>query len=83
LVAGGEGGIRGIGGVRADHDPAAAAGDPIVDLVERLGLGWGDAHWVDVAMRLDRPLLTADLRLARGVPDEIAIVVYLGDDQVA
>ena len=57
--------------------------DPIVDFVERLGLGWGDAHWVDVAMRLDRPLLTADLRLARAVPDEVAIVVYLGDVPVA
>jgi predicted nucleic acid-binding protein len=55
----------------------------IVDLVERLGLGWGDAHWVDVAMRLDLPLLTADLRLARAVSDEVAIVVYLGDVQVA
>ncbi len=46
-------------------------------------LRWGDAHWVDVAMRLDLPLVTADLRLARAVPDEVAIVVYLGDDQAA
>lgn len=55
----------------------------ILDLARRYGLDWGDAHWVDVAMRLDLPLLTADLRLARAVPDETAIVVYLGDDQAA
>ena len=55
----------------------------LIDLARRYGLSWGDAHWVDVAMRLDLPLLTADLRLARAVPDEVAIVVYLGDDQAA
>lgn len=63
--------------------PLRRRDDPIVDLVERLGLSWGDAHWVDVAMRLDLPLVTADLRLARAVPDDVAIVVYLGDDQAA
>lgn len=51
----------------------------ILDLAERLGLTWGDAHWVDVARRLDLPLLTADRRLARAVPDEVAVVVYVGD----
>jgi predicted nucleic acid-binding protein len=61
--------------------PLRRRDDPIVDLVERLGLTWGDAHWVDAAMRLDLPLVTADLRLARAVPDQVAIVVYLGDDQ--
>lgn len=63
--------------------PLGRRDDPIVDLVERFELSWGDAHWVDVAMRLDLPLVTADLRLARSVPDEVAIVVYLGDDQAA
>lgn len=63
--------------------PLRTRDDPVVDLVERLGLSWGDAHWVDVAMRLDLPLVTADLRLARAVPDKVAIVVYLGDDQAA
>jgi len=57
--------------------------DLIIDLVERYGLGWGDAHWVHTAARLDQPLLTADRRLARAVPDEVAIVVYLGDDEAA
>lgn len=63
--------------------PLRRRDDPIVDLVEGLGLTWGDAHWVEVAMRLDLPLVTADLRLARAVPDEVAVVVYLGDDQAA
>ncbi len=57
--------------------------DPIVDLVERFELSWGDAHWVDIAMRLDLPLVTADRRLARSIPDEVAIVVYLGDEAAA
>jgi predicted nucleic acid-binding protein len=56
---------------------------PIMNLVERYGLGWGDAHWVHTAARLDLPLLTADRRLVRAVPDEVAIVVYLGDDAAA
>ncbi len=63
--------------------PRRRRDDTILDLVERLGLSWGDAHWVDVAMRLDLPLVTADLRLARAVPDDVAIVVYLGDDEAA
>jgi len=61
--------------------PLRRRDDPIIDLVEKLGLTWGDAHWVDVAMRLDLPLLTADQRLARAVPDRVAIVIYLGDDE--
>lgn len=61
--------------------PLRGRDDPVLDLAHELGLTWGDAHWIDVAMRLDLPLLTADLRLARAVPDELAIVVHLGDDQ--
>ena len=56
---------------------------PVLTLAERYGLTWGDAHWVDLAMRLDLPLVTADLRLARSIPDDVAIVVYLGGDQAA
>jgi predicted nucleic acid-binding protein len=63
--------------------PLRRRDDSILELVERFGLGWGDAHWVDVARRLDLPLVTADLRLARAVPDEVAIVVYLGDEVAA
>ncbi len=68
-------------------EPVIASLNPkdevIIDLAQRHGLTWGDAHWVEVARRLDRPLLTADQRLARSVPDEVAIVVYLGDDEAA
>lgn len=72
--------IDGLGStlIEAPDDEAV-----ILDIATRHGLAWGDAHWVDVAMRLDLPLMTADLRLARAVPDEVAIVVYLGDDVVA
>jgi predicted nucleic acid-binding protein len=63
--------------------PLRRRDDPILDLAHQFGLTWGDAHWVDVAMRLDLPLVTADLRLARSIPDEVAIVAYLGDDQAA
>ena len=43
------------------------------------GVEWADAHWVHAAATSDAPLVTADRRLARSVPDEIAIVVFLGD----
>lgn len=61
--------------------PLGADDEVILALAERHGLTWGDAHWVQVAAQLDRPLLTADRRLARAVPDEVAIVVYLGDEE--
>lgn len=72
--------IDGLGStmIEAPDDEAV-----ILDIASRYGLTWGDAHWVDVAMRLDLPLVTADLRLARAVPDEVAIIVYLGDDEAA
>lgn len=63
--------------------PLMADDEVILDLAERHGLTWGDAHWVHVAAQLDLPLLTADRRLARAVPDEVAIVVYLGDEEAA
>lgn len=63
--------------------PLTGDDEVILDLAARHGLTWGDAHWVHTAARLDRPLLTADRRLARAIPDEVAIVVYLGDDEAA
>ncbi|MEO6206343.1 MAG: type II toxin-antitoxin system VapC family toxin [Candidatus Limnocylindrales bacterium] len=48
---------------------------PFLALVHAHQLGWGDAHWVEIASRLDLPLITADLKLIRSVPDEVAIVV--------
>lgn len=57
--------------------------ETILSLARQHGLTWGDAHWVHTAAQLDLPLLTADRRLARAVPDDVAIVVYLGDDRVA
>lgn len=71
------GAIEALEPTRVEPEPDETG---ILHLAERLGLTWGDAHWVDVAKRLDLPLLTADRRLARAVPDEIAVVVYLGDD---
>jgi predicted nucleic acid-binding protein len=79
--------MRSAFGTLAAFEPVVIPLDPrddlILDLVERYGLGWGDAHWVHTAARLDRPLLTADRRLARAIPDEVAIVVYLGDEEAA
>jgi predicted nucleic acid-binding protein len=48
---------------------------PVLDLARMHQLSWGDAHWVEVAARLDLPLVTADQRLIRSVPDEVAILV--------
>lgn len=63
--------------------PLTADDEVILGLAERHGIMWGDAHWVHVAAQLDRPLVTADRRLAQAIPDEVAIVVYLGDDEPA
>lgn len=63
--------------------PLTGDDEVILGLAERHGLTWGDAHWVHTATQLDLPLLTADRRLARAIPDEVAIVVYLGDDAAA
>lgn len=48
-------------------------------LCQDLRLTWGDSLWVALAMRLGYPLVTADLRLVRAVPPEIAWVQSLGD----
>lgn len=63
--------------------PLTAEDEVVLGLAERHGLTWGDAHWVQMASDLDRPLVTVDRRLARAVPDEVAIVVYLGDEEAA
>jgi len=73
--------LAAIEALQATIVPLVADDELILALAERHGLTWGDAHWVQVAAQLDRPLLTADRRLARAVPDEVAIVVYLGDEQ--
>lgn len=48
---------------------------PVLALAQRHQLTWGDANWVEIAAREDLPLLTADRRLVRSVPDDVAIVV--------
>lgn len=55
--------------------PLAEKDEPVLALAQRLQLTWSDAHWVEIAARLDIPLLSADLRLIRSVPDDVAIVV--------
>lgn len=59
--------------------PPAEQDEPVLALAERLQLTWSDAHWVEIAARLDLPLLTADLRLIRSVPDDVAILVDVHD----
>ena len=48
-------------------------------LCRDLRLTWGDSQWVALAMRLGLPLVTADVRLVRAVPEEVAWVLSLGD----
>jgi predicted nucleic acid-binding protein len=59
--------------------PLAEQDEPVLALAERLQLTWSDAHWVEIAARLDLPLLTADLRLIRSVPNDVAILVDVHD----
>lgn len=53
--------------------------EPVLELARRHQLTWSDAHWVEISARLDIPLVTADLRLIRSVPDEVAILVDVRD----
>lgn len=73
--------IGAIDAVEATIVPLVDDDAMILRLARQHGLTWGDAHWVEVAMRLDLPLVTADRRLARAIPDEVAIVIYVGDAQ--
>jgi predicted nucleic acid-binding protein len=59
--------------------PLAEKDEPVLALAQGLQLTWSDAHWVEIAARLDLPLLTADLRLIRSVPDDVAILVDVQD----
>lgn len=53
--------------------------EPVLELARTYQLTWSDAHWVEISARLDIPLVTADLRLIRSVPDEVAILVDVRD----
>lgn len=55
--------------------PLSVDDQPVLDLARRHQLTWSDANWVDVAIRRDLPLVTADLRLIASVPDHVAILV--------
>lgn len=68
-----------LDGLEATIVPLAEKVEPVLALAERLQLTWSDAHWVEIAARLDIPLVTADLRLIRSVPDEVAILVDVRD----
>ena len=59
--------------------PLAAEDEPVLALAQGLQLTWSDAHWVEIAARLDLPLVTADLRLIRSVPDEVAVLIDVRD----
>lgn len=51
----------------------------LIGLCRDLQVSWADAHWLVLAATLDLPLVTADARLARSVPDTTAIVVPVTD----
>lgn len=68
-----------IDALEATIVPLAAKDEPVLSLAELHRLSWSDAHWVEIAARLDIPLVTADLRLIRSVPDEVAILVDVRD----
>lgn len=55
--------------------PLAARDEPVLALARLYQLTWSDAHWVEVAVRLDLPLVTADRRLVHSVPDDVAILI--------
>ncbi|MEX1173455.1 MAG: type II toxin-antitoxin system VapC family toxin [Chloroflexota bacterium] len=64
-----------VDGLDATVVPLLPEDRPVLRFAQAHRLTWADAHWVEVAARLDLPLVTADQRLIRAVPDEVAILV--------
>ncbi len=67
--------LAAIDALEARLVPLSESDTPVLVLAQRHQLTWGDANWVEIAAREDLPLLTADRRLVRSVPDDVAIVV--------
>lgn len=71
--------FKALDALEATIVPLAETDRPVLALARRHQLTWSDAHWVEISARLDVPLVTADLRLIRSVPDEVAILVDVRD----
>lgn len=67
--------LAAIDALEARSVPLSEVDAPVLALAQRHQLSWGDANWVEIAAREDLPLLTADRRLIRSVPDDVAILV--------
>ena len=67
--------LAALDALEARTAPLSDADAPVLELAQNHQLTWSDAHWVETAIRLDLPLVTADLRLIRSVPDDVAILV--------
>jgi predicted nucleic acid-binding protein len=50
----------------------------LLELCRDLGVGWGDAHWIDLSIRLGVPLITADEQLVRSLRKTAIWVEWLG-----
>lgn len=71
--------FRALDALEATIVPLSVPYKPVLDLARQHQLTWGEANWVEVAARLDLPLVTADRRLVRSVHDDVAIVVDVGE----
>jgi len=67
--------LAAIGALEARLVPLSEVDAPVLALAQRHQLTWGDANWVEIAAREDLPLVTADRRLVRSVPDDVAILM--------
>ena len=67
--------LAAIDALEARLVPLSEMDAPVLGLAQRHQLTWGDANWVEIAAREDLPLLTADRRLIRSVPDAVAILI--------
>jgi len=57
--------------------PLTQDDDGLLEICRTLNSSWADAHWIDLAAALGLPLVTADERLGRRVPDSRALVAPL------
>lgn len=63
---------------RVPIEPAPSDGR-LIELCREFGLGWADAHWVELSLRLGVPVVTADRRLARQMATGPAWIEWIGD----
>ena len=71
--------LEDLGEMEMDEASSEVSDSLALSLCRDLRLSWGDSQWVALAIRRGFPLVTADMRLARTVPADVAWIQSLSD----